>query len=235
MNYGYARISTKTQNIERQIRNIIGKYPDTKIYQEAYTGTKVQGRKELDKLLKRVVPGDTIIFDSASRMSRNADEAMELYKTLFNNNITLIFLKEPHINTDIYKQALNKQISATVSTGNSATDTFVNSIITALNQYTVNLATEQVRLCFKQAEKEVMDLRQRTKEGMTTAALHGARIGNEKGATFETKKSRAAKEEIQRYCFTFGGALTDKETIKLTGLARNTYYKYKKELLAYEQ
>ncbi|MDY4215647.1 MAG: recombinase family protein, partial [Candidatus Onthovivens sp.] len=103
MIYGYCRISRKSQNIERQIRNIKNKYPDAHIIQEAFTGTKIVGRKELDKLLKIVKPNDTIVFDSASRMSRNYEEAVVLYDELFNNNINLIFLKEPHINSDVYK------------------------------------------------------------------------------------------------------------------------------------
>ena len=44
--YGYCRISRKTQNIERQVRNIIESYPAAHIVKEAYTGTKIEGRKE---------------------------------------------------------------------------------------------------------------------------------------------------------------------------------------------
>ena len=79
--YGYCRISTPTQNIDRQIRNIKAAFPDAHIVQEVYTGTKYQGRKELDKLLRIVQPGDTIVFDSVSRMSRSADEGCQLYGT----------------------------------------------------------------------------------------------------------------------------------------------------------
>ena len=39
--YGYARISTAKQNIERQIRNITAGYPSAVIFQEKYTGTKM--------------------------------------------------------------------------------------------------------------------------------------------------------------------------------------------------
>ena len=74
--YGYARISTKKQSIERQIRNITAQDPTAIIIQEVFTGTKTTGRKEWEKLLKQVKPGDTIIFDSVSRMSRNADEGI---------------------------------------------------------------------------------------------------------------------------------------------------------------
>ena len=104
--YGYCRISRRKQNIERQVRNILAAYPDAYILREAYTGTKIKGRKELDKLLKIVCPGDTIVFDSASRMSRNADEAIELYEALFKQNISLVFLNDPQINTETYKRAL---------------------------------------------------------------------------------------------------------------------------------
>ena len=64
--YGYCRISTSKQNIERQVRNIIKFFPDAMIIQETFTGSKFQERKELDKLVKSVKSGDIIIFDSGS-------------------------------------------------------------------------------------------------------------------------------------------------------------------------
>lgn len=39
--YGYVRISTKKQNMERQIRNIQKEYPEAVIIKEVYTGTNV--------------------------------------------------------------------------------------------------------------------------------------------------------------------------------------------------
>lgn len=62
--YGYCRISTPQQNIERQVRNILSMYPTAHIIREVYTGTTYQGRRELDKLLHTVQAGDTIVFDS---------------------------------------------------------------------------------------------------------------------------------------------------------------------------
>ena len=106
--YGYARISTPKQNIDRQVRNILVSHPQAHIVKEVYTGTKFQGRKELDKLLNKATVGDTIIFDSVSRMSRNAEEGFVMYEKLFNQGISLVFLKEPHINTDTYKKALQR-------------------------------------------------------------------------------------------------------------------------------
>ena len=111
--YGYCRISTGKQNIERQVRNIRDSYPEATIIKEVYTGTKFQGRKELEKILEKVQPGDTVIFDSVSRMSRNAEVGFLLYEELFHRNISLVFLKEPHINTETYKKAITNQVALT--------------------------------------------------------------------------------------------------------------------------
>lgn len=232
--YGYCRISRKTQNIERQVRNIIEFYPAAHIVKEAYTGTKIEGRKELDKLLKVLKSGDTVVFDSASRMSRNSEEAIELYEQLFNKNINLVFLKEPHINTDVYRRALENQIEINLDTGNEATDNFIQGIIEALNRYTIELAKEQINIVFKQAQKEVDDLHLRTSEGLITARLNGKQIGQPKGAKLTTKKSIAAKEIIRKHSKDFGGNLEDSDVMKLAGISRNSYYKYKRELKAQE-
>ena len=81
--------------MERQVRNILAVFPDTIIIREIYTGTKFQGRKELEKLLKIVQTGDTIIFDSVSRMSRNADEGFQLYEGLFRKVCIVLILSFP--------------------------------------------------------------------------------------------------------------------------------------------
>ena len=222
--YGYARISTPKQNIERQVRNIRSQYPEAVIIKEVFTGTRFQGRKELDRLLHAVSSGDTIIFDSVSRMSRNAEEGFLMYKELFRRRISLVFLKEPHINTDTYKKALQNGIP---STGTS-----VDYILDGINKYLLALAREQIRLAFEQAEKEVQDLHQRTVEGIETARLAGKQIGQRTGSRLVTKKSLAAKEIILKHNKTFGGSLNDIETIRQTGISRKTFYKYKKELLS---
>lgn len=223
MIYGYARISTKQQSIERQIRNIKDLYPDAVIIEEVYSGTKIYGRKEFDKLLKKVKDGDIIVFDSVSRMSRNAEEGFELYQDLFNKGIDLIFIKEQHINTTTYKQALTNNIQLTGTT--------VDFILEGINKYLLVLAKEQIKLAFIQSEKEVKDLQQRTKEGIKTARLNGKQIGQVKGTKLTTKKSIQAKEQIQKYSKDFNGTLKDVEVMKLVGIARNSYYKYKKELI----
>lgn len=219
--YGYTRISTRKQSIERQIRNIKADYPEAVIIQEAYTGTKID-RKEWNKLFNTVKENDTIVFDSVSRMSRNAAEGFNTYEVLFNRKVNLVFLKEPHINTSVYRNALQNAVPMTGTT--------VDYILEGINQYLMALAKEQIRLAFEQAEKEVTDLHQRTKEGIETARINGKQIGQKQGATLTTKKSIAAKEVIKKHSKDFSGTLDDIEVMKLTGLSRNTYYKYKREL-----
>lgn len=221
--YGYCRISTPKQSIVRQIRNIRSVYPKSIIFQEVYTGTKTDGRKKWEQLQRTVRPGDTIIFDSVSRMSRNAADGFSTYQALYDAGIELIFLKEPHINTSVYKNALTNHIAMT----NTKTDI----ILSAINEYLMELAKEQIYIAFSQSEKEVADLHQRTREGIETARLNGKQIGQQQGARLVTKKSIAAKAEIKKYSRDFEGTLNDMDCIRLIGIARNTYYKYKGELL----
>ena len=219
--YGYCRISTKQQSIERQIRNIKGQYNAAVIVTEVYTGTK-QNRPEWNKLYRKVKPGDTIVFDSVSRMSRDAEEGFALYEDLYNKGVELIYIKEPHINTSTYKKALQNNVSMT--------GTNVDYILEGVNKYLMALAKEQIKLAFEQSEKEVKDLHQRTKEGIETARLNGKQIGQKQGVKLITKKSIESKKIIQKHCKEFDGVLSDVDCMKLTGLARNTYYKYKREV-----
>lgn len=221
MIYGYARISTPKQSIERQIRNILAYCPDALIIQETYTRTTLD-RKDWQRLSKKVKSGDTIIFDSVSRMSGNADEGCAAYEELFNRGVTLIFLKEHHIDTDTYKKALEQNISLTGSS--------VDYILDGINKYLIALAKEQIRIAFEQSQKEVEDLHQRTREGIETARLNGKQIGRASGKKYKTKKEDAAKKIILKNCKDFGGSNTDLEVIKIAGISRKTFYKYKSEL-----
>lgn len=220
--YGYCRISRKEQNIERQERNIKQEYPSAVIVREAFTGTTFEGRAHFERLLHTVKQGDTIVFDSVSRMSRNATEGFELYQQLYQKGIELVFLKERHIDTATYKAAL--------SSGIPMTGTTVDFILEGVNRYLLALAKEQIRIAFEQAQKEVDDLHQRTKEGIETARLNGKQIGQQQGRKLTTKKSIATKELILKHSRDFNGTLTDIEVILMAKITRNSYYKYKKEL-----
>lgn len=220
--YGYCRISTPYQNMERQVRNIKSAYPSSIIVQEVYTGTDFQNRDKLKRIISRVKDGDMIVFDSVSRMSRNAEDGFALYMSLFNKGIELVFLKEPYINTSVYRVALKHNVALT--------GTNVDFVVEGVNKYLMSLAQEQIKLAFEQAEKEVLDLRQRTIEGIETARLNGKQIGHVKGTKLNIKKAAPAKEIIRKHNKSFGGSLSNEETWRLAKISRATFYKYKAEL-----
>ena len=219
--YGYARISTAKQNIERQIRNITGAFPGATIFQEKYTGTKMD-RPEWKKLYRKLQSGDTIVYDSVSRMSRNAEEGFALYKELYGRNISLVFLREPHINTDVFREAAKNSVPLT--------GTDVDYILEGINRYLLALAEKQIAIAFEQSQKEVDDLHQRTREGIETARQAGKQIGRPGGKTYTTQRELSSLSVIKRLSRDFDGHNTDAEVMAITGLARNTYYKYKAKL-----
>lgn len=234
---GICRKSRANQNIERQVRNIQNKYPNARIIKITCSGAKVIGYKDFEKVIKEVKENKKnknykLVFDSASRMSRDSEGGCELYEDLFNHNVSIEFLKEPQINTDVFRKTLNNQIELQAKTGNEATDKLINTVIQALNDYTIALAKEQIKKVFDEAETELKNIHQRTSEGLLTAKLNGKRVGTPKGTKLTTKKSIEAKEIIIKHYKVFGnGTLNATETMKLAGIDKNTFYKYKRELL----
>ena len=101
--YGYVRISTPKQNIDRQVRNIKKIYPDAIIIKEIYTGSTLD-RPEWKRVIPKILAGSLIVFDSVSRMARNADEGVADYFELFDRGIELEFLVEHYIDTMLHQK-----------------------------------------------------------------------------------------------------------------------------------
>ena len=219
--YGYVRVSTLKQKVERQIANIKKEYPNAVIIDESYTGTSMD-RPKWNKLIKALKPGDTVIFDEVSRMARTAQEGFETYLDLYNKGINLVFLKERHIDTEVYRQTLSNHVALT--------GTDVDCILQGVNEYLMILAKKQIEIAFNTAEQEVDYLHMRVKEGVARARAEGKQIGRAEGSTVETNKARDAKKEILKHSKDFNGSLNDIDCMKLVGVSRNSYYKYKKQL-----
>ena len=222
MIWGYCRCSTHKQKIDRQKENILKLYPTAVIVCDFYTGRTLD-RPNWSATRKKFKSGDIVVFDEVSRMSRNAEEGFALYEELYNEGIELHFLKEPHIDTTVYKGVLEKTIQST--------GTAVDYIIEGINKYLMALAREQIRLAFIRAEQEVDFLRARIREGIREAHIRGSVSGHPIGSTYETKKSIECKKIIKKHSLDFGGTLKDIDVIKLCGCAKGSYYKYKKQLL----
>ena len=221
--YAYCRVSTQHQKLARQITNITAIYPSATVIKEFYTGTK-QDRPNWNKLMAEIKTGDTIIFDSVSRMSRNAEEGFKDYKALYERGVQLVFLNEPLINTSVFDSTRNNLLKVDIATGNAAVDTFFKGNIALINDFMMALAEEQIKAAFDQAEKEVTDLHSRISQGIREAKKNGTQIGLTKGSKLTTKKSIECKAIIKKHSKDFGGSLEDPDVIKLCGCSRNSYY-----------
>lgn len=243
--YGYLRISTKHQSLDRQEHNIKAEYPTAVIISETFTGGgEMEVRPAWSRLAKTVKAGDQIVFDSVSRMSRNAAEGIQTYMDLYQRGVDLVFIREPHLNTEVFKRASAQVVPMT--------GTKVDCILSAVNDFLFQLAKEQIEIGFAQAEKELEDIRTRTREGIAAKKRLNEALQIEDpenymnhpdfthfrepaGKKLTTKKSVAAKEIIRKHNKSFGGNLNDKETAQLAGISINSLYKYKAELRAEQE
>lgn len=90
--FGYARVSTESQNLDRQI-DALKKYGVNHIYNEKMTGTK-RDRPELIKMLDRITEGDTVVIESLSRLGRSTKDLIELTELFHSKGVNLVSLKE---------------------------------------------------------------------------------------------------------------------------------------------
>lgn len=90
--FGYARVSTEQQNLDRQI-DALKRYGVDTIYNEKMTGTK-RNRPELSKMLDRMTEGDTVVVESLSRLGRSTKDLIELVELFQSKGVHLVSLKE---------------------------------------------------------------------------------------------------------------------------------------------
>ena len=85
MKYGYARVSTVSQDIEAQLQALQKEGCD-KIYSEKFTGTKAD-RPQFNELLERIEAGDTLVVTKLDRFARSTTDAIETVKKLFEKGV----------------------------------------------------------------------------------------------------------------------------------------------------
>lgn len=228
---GYARVSTPTQKLDRQIKNLKEAYPDIIIVSEVFTGS-TDNRPKWKKLLRQCRSGmvKKLVFDEVSRFSRNAEEAIVEYKELFNLGIELEFLKEPHINSSIYKQALERNIDIDTASMDEETSHLIDTVITGLNDYLMSVAEKQIYLAFEHAQNERELLSKRTSEGIKQAKLMGTKIGRQKGQKIITKKKKRALRIIRKHYVLFGGTLSATQCYQIANITKSTFYRYLEEM-----
>lgn len=92
MRFGYARVSTKDQNLDRQI-DLLQQYECDEIIYEKITGTR-KSRPQLDRLRDKLREGDTVIVESFSRLGRSTRDLIELVEEFEQKGVKIISIKE---------------------------------------------------------------------------------------------------------------------------------------------
>lgn len=147
--YGYVRVSTMEQNIERQIHALLeyGIHPDN-IYVDKLSGKDFE-RPSWKKILRKMKPGDVLVTQSIDRLGRNYEDNMEQWrKIVYEKQADIIILDMPLLNTTQKKDLLG---------------TMISDIVLQILSYAA------------QAEREANHIRQA--EGIAAAKARGVRFG----------------------------------------------------------
>lgn len=242
--YGYCRVSTTSQKLDRQIKVIRNEYPDAIIFSEKYTGSTLN-RPEWNRLMSKVTSGDTIVFEDVSRFSRDdAEEAFKLYEELYNAGIKLVFISKPHLNTDSYKE-MGCTLKNEYISGDDINGEILNESIAFINKVLFMVRRQQFMAAFDQSYQELVNIRKNIKQGMEVARDKGKQIGHKKESTYVTNRERVAiriiNENIdkglkKREMKDLISKAFERELgyLKCHNISDVTYYKYRQKALGIE-
>lgn len=112
MKYGYARVSSKTQNEDRQIVELLKqKILITNIFLDKQSG-KDFNRPQYKKMLRKLKSGDTVFVKSIDRFGRNYDEIIQQwYYLVKKKKVDIVVLDMPLLDTRKNKDLLGEFIS----------------------------------------------------------------------------------------------------------------------------
>ena len=153
MIYGYARVSTILQNVDRQVEELT-KYGVNKknLFVDKISGKNFE-RESYKKLMKKIKKGDLLVIKSLDRLGRNYEMIINEWK-----RITLT------LGIDIY--VLDMPILDTREQENGLVRKFITDIVLQVLSFV--------------AENERLNISQRTKEGLNVAKLKGKKLGRPK-------------------------------------------------------
>ncbi len=153
MKYGYIRVSTKEQNIDRQLNCMYAQGLDNKnIFIDKQSG-KDFDRNEYQKLKNMLKSGDLLIIKSIDRLGRNYDMIIEEWRTLVNI-----------LNVDI--QVLDMPLLDTRAEGRNLIGKFISDIVLQILSFV--------------AENERDNIKLRQAEGIRIAKEKGKHLGRPK-------------------------------------------------------
>lgn len=129
MKIGYARVSTKDQNLSRQIEQLTSAGVE-KIFKEKVSGKNIEDRYELKKLLSYAREGDKVVVLSLDRLGRNYEDIKEIFELLKKKQVVIEVLDAPFLN---------------FNTGNQLLDTAVQDMFLSLLSYIAEAEREKIR------------------------------------------------------------------------------------------
>lgn len=199
--FAYIRVSSKEQNEDRQVDTMkaLGvEERDIFIDKASGKNTERPRYQAMKAILRR---GDTVIFDSITRMSRNMDDTKREYEWFVKEGIALEFVQEPMLNTagkegdDVLQRAIS------------------DIILTLLAAF---------------AEKEREDIRVRQREGIDAAKRRGKHLGRPR-IGFDTLDDAQRNAFINAYKRWKQGEQTAVETFTALDMTKSTFYKIVRE------
>lgn len=212
MLYGYARVSSREQNLERQIIALLDAgVEERNIFKEKKSGKNFQDREEYQKLLNVLNVGDTVILTELDRLGRNMQEIEKEYQRLVvGRGCYLKFIKEDFLST-------------TSSGDNPLFKDVVQPILLKLMGY----MAQQEREKTLQRQRDAYNNMQRDEKGRLIAK-NGKVIGRQ--ARYETLKEDE-KKLIKDW---INGKISCLRVSKILTISRPTLYKIKSQYLEEE-
>lgn len=211
MKYFYARVSSITQNLDRQVKLFkeMGA-TDRTIFQEKKSGKSFEDRDAWKELLEWIKNGDIIIVKNLDRLGRNAKEVREVLINLANHGITVKSIDQAYLNEFLKDKLINKSAE-------SLAEAMLNAMLDTM-----------LEVDLLKAEWERKELRKRQKEGIKRAKEKGTKFGRTKNNEFRKKfkeffpltRNKNAKDYI-----------TVKKAIELIGCSTGMFQKLKEEFL----
>lgn len=211
MKYFYARVSSESQNLDRQVELFkeLGANPRT-IFQEKKSGKNFEDRTSWSELLNEwVKEGDTIVVKNLDRVGRNAKEVRECLVDLAKKGITVESLDQAYLNDFLRENLIEKEVG-------SLAEAMLNVMLDTMLQ--VDLL---------KAEWERKELRKRQLEGIERAIAKGVKFGRTKNDEFRESFNKIYPLTRDKDCPNY---ITVKDAITAIGCSKAMFYKMEKEL-----
>jgi len=110
---GYARVSSKGQNLDRQLEALKQAGVD-KLFKESVSGKNVEDRIVFNNMMDYLREGDTLVVHSLDRLSRNYEDIKSIVQQLADIGVKLNSLNEEFINLDTGNESMNKFLTDTI-------------------------------------------------------------------------------------------------------------------------